>query len=92
MPEEFDNGSVRYSVKELLGRIDKKLDDLSDLMATKASAEYVLQLEARVDLLERTSANAAAVRTFRNWLIGLSLTVGGLMLGAAGLLVSNYPH
>lgn len=89
MPDEFDNGTVRFTVKELLSKIDAKLDIVTEKVDAKATTADLHAVEVRVDALERTSANAAAVRTFKHALIGLSLTVAGLIVGVAALFVTH---
>ena len=53
MSSAEENGVVRYTVKELLARMDGKLDQLNDKMDAKVERVEHEQLESRVNSLER---------------------------------------
>lgn len=49
---DADEQKVTYSVKELLNRIDGKLDNFALAIAQKAEQSHVDKLEQRIELLE----------------------------------------
>ena len=51
VPEDT-SGTVRFTVKELLARMDGKLDKIHDDLASKAESVEVAALEQRVEKLE----------------------------------------
>lgn len=48
---ENEEGQVSFSVKELLNRIDGKLDTMALAISAKADHDEVVRLEARVNIL-----------------------------------------
>ena len=61
MPD--DNGdSVRYTVKELIAKLDQKLDTLFALIATKAASDEFVLMGKRVEQLELDRATNKAVK------------------------------
>ena len=52
MPEEEDSSMVKYTVKDLLDRQDKKLDRILEQLPLKANISDFIPLEARVRVLE----------------------------------------
>lgn len=50
------NGTVSYSVKELLARQDGKLDSILIALNTKAERNDLSELSGRVTVLERTDS------------------------------------
>jgi hypothetical protein len=93
-----DNGSgkVTYTVKELIEKVDHKLDVIVEQIATKADVGEVAKLIVRVEKLEDDSASAAALeeyrtrqerqrKTDRRWMIGMAVTT---LLGVIGLVAS----
>lgn len=65
MPE--DQPSVSYSVKELVARVDAKLDAYSLVLQTKADRTEVAGLHDRVSKLEASEITRGGVRS--NWRI-----------------------
>lgn len=52
MAADTDEQKVTYTVKELLNRIDGKLDNMALAMAQKAEQSHVDKLEQRIEMLE----------------------------------------
>ena len=52
---------ITYTTKELLERVDKKLDALDEKLDRKADAATVVALESRLLVLERQAASQDAV-------------------------------
>lgn len=61
-----DTGVVRYTIKELFGSIDRKLDALDVKLDTKADHAALIDLTQRVAVLENDrTAGRATVRAVR---------------------------
>lgn len=60
-----ENGSVRFSVKELLAKLDGKLDVISEKLDAKADEAHLVALEARVLVLEGSAATEAQLADYR---------------------------
>ena len=58
-----ENGTIRYSVKELLAKVDVKLDQISGKLDAKADAHDVLALDGRVAALEKEASEVRVVAT-----------------------------
>lgn len=87
MSEETTNGtSVRYSVKELLAKIDSKLDVLADEITKRATRTEMEYLARRVEALENAQAGSSALTTFVRWVVPVALTVIALALTIIALL------
>jgi hypothetical protein len=93
---EMENGSIRFTVKELLAKVDVKLDAISGKLDAKADAHDVHALEARVGLLEKEADEvrvvAEALRdekkdrfTRTEKLLGLTYFALNLVIGVAAL-------
>ena len=54
-----ENGSVTYTVKELLARQDAKLDTIILGLSGKAEKQDLERIAARVDLVERSQASSS---------------------------------
>lgn len=67
------NGTVRYTVKELLADMNKKLDRLVEAIDTKATTQDVDELSARVSTLERKYWMAVGFLTCADIAIGAYL-------------------
>ncbi len=83
-----DEGTVQYTVKELIGRLDAKMDLLLDAVDSKASVAAldridgkITTLEGRVSLLETAEASAKAVSSNTRWMLFTGIP------GAVGLAV-----
>lgn len=79
------DASITFSVKELIGRVDSKLDlliakvdekasrDLVDRLAAqlqdKADTRFALELENRIGVLETEGATSRAVGTSTRWIL-----------------------
>ena len=103
MPSEADpDVHVQFTVKELLSRIDGKIDILTGLIHEKADKADLNRLDGRVAKIERESATSDALRqntekitaqgvaTKRQWVaIAFSAigTLAAIGLGIAKLLV-----
>jgi hypothetical protein len=56
-----ENGTIRFTVKELLAKVDVKLDAISGKLDAKADAHDVHALDARVGALEKEAAEVRIV-------------------------------
>lgn len=72
------DASVNYSVKELISRVDAKLDAYSLMLQTKADRTEVASLTDRVSVLEATEHTRGGIRS--NWRV---------LGGCFAFLVSN---
>lgn len=88
-------GSVNYTVKELLAMLEKTLseqiskigvsvEEVKRMLDLKASTANFDALERRVSDLEKRLAGSAAVSVYQRWIFG---TVGIGALGAIATLV-----
>ena len=112
-------GEVVYDVKEVLARIEGKLDTLSAHLGAEVSLvrERVAAVEQRLELqgeanrvraatydalvadvgrLKEASVSEEAVQDYRNslavqrrWLIGLAVTVAGLLVSVLALVLAR---
>ena len=75
MPEMNDNAHVTYTVKDLIGQLDEKVDKVLEKLDAKADMAKVEALIVRVDVLEKGAiARAARLSTAqRIWLTVLSI-------------------
>ena len=65
MAADTDEQKVTYTVKELLNRIDGKLDTMAFAMAQKAEQSHVDKLEGRIEMLESDKrANAELAKLY----------------------------
>jgi hypothetical protein len=60
-----ENGRITYTVKELLGKLDNKLDLIVAQLATKAEAHEVEDLQKRVTVLEAEAATESTLEEYR---------------------------
>jgi hypothetical protein len=70
--EDQGNGRVSFTVKELLGNLDKKIDKFVDALEHKADVvrleqteKNVEELDVRVQALEDSAADQASVDAYR---------------------------
>lgn len=78
-----DDGTVVYTTKELLARIDSKIDALHLSLNTKASQQSVDHLDIRVERLE---ADVNQLKTSRAQLmafVGMAMFVIPLLVAVA---------
>lgn len=75
--------AVEYSLKELLDRIDKKLDAFALRLDLKAERAHVEAIDRRVAAVENQLATAAAIGKSRSWLLGRTW---GVVVGVVGLI------
>lgn len=91
----MNEGSVNYTVKELLAMLEKTLseqinriaigvEEVKERLDLKASTASLDALERRVSDLEKRLAGSAAVSIYQRWIFG---TVGIGALGAIATLV-----
>lgn len=91
----MNEGSVNYTVKELLSMLEKtlteqishigvRIEEVNKKLDLKASEVRVEKLEGRVALLENKLAGSVAVSVYQRWIFG---TVGVGVLGAIATLV-----
>lgn len=88
-------GSVNYTVKELLAMLEKtlseqinqigvRIEEVNRKLDLRASTASVDSLDRRVSEIERKLAGSAAVSIYQRWIFG---TVGIGALGAIATLV-----
>lgn len=91
---EVGNGNVTYSVKELLGLINQKLDDLDNKLEArynsldnklenKADRIDMLSLVNRVARMEVTMEQDAGVKAYKRW---IGPIVAGAAVGTPGVV------
>jgi hypothetical protein len=87
-----ENGTIRYSVKELLAKVDVKLDAISSKLDAKADAHDLHAVDARVAALEKEAVELRAVAaekknrfTRTEKVIGLTYFGCQLAIGIAAL-------
>jgi hypothetical protein len=64
-----ENGRITYTVKELLGKLDAKLDYVIAQLADKADAHDLEDLQKRVTVLEGSAATETQLKAYRRWLL-----------------------
>lgn len=79
----YGPGDVTYTVKELIGRLEGKIDALLAIASQKADTAAVNAIEARVAVLERRSDAGLAVSRFRALVVANAIA----MLGAIATIV-----
>jgi len=79
--------TVTFTVKELLARLDAKIDGIVDMLERKAEKAEVELLSQRVSILERDSAEVLAIGKYKRWLVGLSATVAGVVIALLALVL-----
>jgi hypothetical protein len=95
-----ENGRITYTVKELLGKLDAKLDLIVAQLADKADAHEVEDLERRVGVLEGSAATEAEVerqrvklqnerKRDRRWMLGLLIPTLVAVLGLSASVIFN---
>ena len=81
---EDPNGTVRYTVKELLGRLDTKLDKALEVLEAKADAERTDRaleaLDVRLSALETTAAESRGFGRAQAAIVALLLTIAALLI------------
>ncbi len=89
-----DDASVSYTVRELIGRVDAKLDLVLEGLAGKASVAAldridgkIVELAGRLTSLESEAASTKAVASNTRWMlfsavpvvIGLAVTISNII-------------
>lgn len=93
MSEAADNGRITFTVKELLAKVDQKLDLIVAQLDSKAEAHELDTLEQRVTALEGSAATEASLakerkarvderKHDRRWTLGFAAST---LLGVLGL-------
>jgi hypothetical protein len=60
-----ENGRITFTVKELLGKLDNKLDLIVAQLSTKAEAHEVEDIRKRVAQLESEAATESTLEEYR---------------------------
>lgn len=84
---DYEHTTVTYTVKELLARLDAKIDGLIEMLATKAEQAELNSLSSRVAHLETEQAEILAIAVYKRWLIGLSVSVLGVGVALIAFLL-----
>lgn len=74
------NGNVSYSVKELLAKIEGKLDGVIITIGQKAERHDVEALGRRVIALEAERDGTRALRDFFRWVVPVAAIVGAAVI------------
>lgn len=85
-----DNGSVRYTVKELLGRMDSKLDAVLEQVRAKVDAQDFREAVERIAILETEAASGRQLATYKKWLLGVTITVFALVIAMVAILANAH--
>ena len=86
MSESESNGTVSYSVKELLARQDGKLDSILLTINAKADKADVDGLAGRVTAVENMQAQQKGTSNFARWAVPVFLSLLALATAVIGLL------
>lgn len=89
---------IVFSVKELIGRLDGKLDTITNILTSKADRSDVIALEHRVGQVEDKvnvlhERNEAATITERDhtvqkrWVVTTWISVGVALIAIVGIVV-----
>ena len=90
MAEDESNGTIRYTVRELLSKIDTRLDEIIRELHRKADADVVRQNMVRIVALEKSADELAIVARYqtgknadmvnnRRWIVGLVMSTIALV-------------
>jgi hypothetical protein len=96
--DETGNGRISFTVKELLAKLDAKMDLFAVGLEAKANIEEMRRLTERVAKLEKAAESESSVETYRlaaerqrksdrRWLIGLAVTTCIAVVGIAANVV-----
>lgn len=99
-PDETGNGRISFTVKELLAKLDAKMDLFAAGLEAKANIEEHRRLVDRVSKLEKQAESDSSVETYRTaaekqrksdrrWLIGLAVTTCLAVLAIAVTVAFN---
>lgn len=91
-----DNVRVSYGVKELLSRIDSRLESIDGKLDTKADIRDVTQLRERVDTMERRWDSQLAVERDRHNKQSTTFSkrekLAGMFIAVAAVVLQVLPH
>lgn len=84
------NGSVKYTVKELLAEIRSDVKAIDAKLDTKADTTDLNDLRVRVGVLEHAQTQTSAEKNYRRWLIvggplAILIAVGSIAMNIANL-------
>lgn len=82
-----EHTTVTYTVKELLARLDAKIDGMIEMLATKAEQAELNSLSTRVANLETERAEILAISVYKRWLIGLSVSMVGVAVAVIAVFM-----
>ncbi len=89
--EQEDNQRVSFTVKELLGQINSKLDTMAIAIAAKADHAEMQRLAARVETLERAGIAQKSITRYKRWLLGSGIALVAAIATLAALAVKLKP-
>ena len=98
MSEAADNGRITFTVKELLAKVDAKLDVIVSQLDSKAEGHELDRLAERVTVLEGSAATEASLakerkaraderKRDRRWTLGFAASTLIGVLGLAAALI-----
>jgi hypothetical protein len=85
---EVIEGTVNYSVKELLARVDLKIDLLGDKLDSKADQKDVTALVVRVEKLESSSIRLSGAWATLGITASVLAGIAGLCVGVAAFILN----
>ena len=77
---DVPNGSVTFTVKELLARQDGKLDSILIQLSGKAEKAELDRQGIRLDIVERTQANTAGAQSSIRWILPWLISLAAVAL------------
>jgi len=89
--EQEDNQRVSFTVEELLGQINSKLDTMAIAIAAKADHAEMQRLAARVETLERAGIAQKSITRYKRWLLGSGIALVAAIATLAALAVKLKP-
>lgn len=88
MSATASESNVSYTVKELIARLEGKLDLALTIIHDKANNGEVMALAARVVSLESDRQATKTLSTYKRWLIGTAIIAVGAVSALASLLLN----
>ena len=83
---------VNYTVKELIARVEGKIDSIVATLSNKVDVSAVAAMELRIARLENSDAKQGAVDQYKKWLLASSLMSIAALSTIVGLLLHYAIH
>lgn len=81
------NGSVSFTTKELIAKLDGKLDTVILKLDAKADRDDMKHLEGRVTSLETQVAQAKGQSGYSRWVVPVTISIVSIGVTLATILV-----